>query len=60
MEFFWEFHFLRKPVQHGIEPFDPQRIEAHARLTGMSLSTWEYKLIMELDLIFRATTLDRG
>jgi len=60
MELFWEFHFLRKPVQYGLEPFDPQRIEAHSRLTGRFLSTWEYNLIMDLDLIFRAVTLERG
>jgi hypothetical protein len=50
---FWEMHFLRKPSQ-DIEPFDPMRIEAHMRLSGMKLSRWEYNLLMEMDLIFRA------
>jgi hypothetical protein len=54
---FWEFHFLRKPVQYGIEPFDPIRIESHLRLSGEEISAWEYNLMLEMDLIFRATIL---
>ncbi len=56
IEWFWEFHFLRK-VGETIEPFDPQRIESHIKLSGRKLSTWEYKLLMEMDLIFRATII---
>ncbi len=57
-DLFWEFHFLRKAGQ-TIEPFDPQRIEAHMRLSGAVLTKWEYKLLMEMDLIFRATMMNR-
>ncbi|AFK66655.1 hypothetical protein COPG_00059 [Colwellia phage 9A] len=58
-DLFWEFHFLRKCGQQ-IEPFDPVRIEAHLRLSGIEVSKWEYKLLMEMDLIYRATVMNRG
>ena len=55
---FWDFHFLRKPSQN-IEPFDPIRIESHMRLSGLKISNWEYKLLMDMDLIFRATLMNK-
>ncbi len=58
-DLFWEFHFLRKGGQQ-IEPFDPIRIEAHLRLSGIEITKWEYKLLMEMDLIYRATLIKRG
>ena len=55
-DLFWEFHFLRR-VGENIEPFDPQRIESHLRLLGKTITTWEYRLVMEMDLIFRASVI---
>ena len=51
---FWEFHFQRKPST-DIEPFDPVRIQSHVNLSGISFTPWEYTVLMEMDLIFRAT-----
>ncbi len=57
-DLFWEFHFLRKPSDGGsIEPFDPQRIKAHFELLGRIITTWEYKLILDMDLVFRSTAM---
>lgn len=58
-ELFWEIHFLRKGGTGTIEPFDPQRIEAHIRLSGRSFCKWQYNLLMEMDLIYRATLLEK-
>lgn len=55
---FWEFNFLRKPSQ-TIEPFDPLKMEAHIRLSGLELSKWEYNTLMEMDLAFRVTSMRR-
>ena len=53
IDLFWEFHFLRK-AGNGVEPFDPLRMETHARLSGIELSKWEYRLLMDMDLVYRA------
>ena len=59
-DLFWDIHFMRKPAQN-IEPFDPMRIESHMRLSGLELTRWEYNLLMEMDLVFRATIMkNRG
>lgn len=58
-ETFWEIHFLRKPnSEFGIEPFDPVRIESHLKLLGKTLSKWEYKVLLEMDLAYRATVMN--
>lgn len=59
-DLFWEFHFLRKPSSGGcIEPFDPQRIKSHLELLNKSITTWEYKLILDMDLVFRSKAIDK-
>ena len=58
-ELFWEFHFLRKPTQDGVEPFDPQRMKAHLELSGKRMSRWEYNTLMEMDLIIRSTIIKK-
>lgn len=51
---------MRKPGESGIEPFDPARIESHLRLSGKVLTSWEYNLLIEMDLIFRSEIMSRG
>lgn len=59
-DLFWHIHFLRKPSQ-GIEPFDPVRIESHVRMSGVPITNWEYAVLMEMDLVYRATIIqNRG
>ncbi|NQZ78660.1 MAG: hypothetical protein HRT61_21475, partial [Ekhidna sp.] len=56
---FWEMHFMRKPTGTPLlEPFDPVRMEAHFRLTGRIISSWEYTLLIEMDLGHRATVIE--
>ena len=58
-DLFWEFGSMRKPRSSGIEPFDPARIEAHLRLSGMKLTKWEYNLLIEMDIVFRSKIMAR-
>lgn len=58
-DLFWDIHFLRKTGSDGIEPFDPLKIEAHMRLSGKDISTWEYRTLMEMDMIFRGTVMKK-
>ena len=60
LDLFWEAHFLRRPSSSGgVEPFDPQRIKTHLELSGQRISVWEYKLVMDMDLIFRSVALKK-
>lgn len=58
-DLFWDFHFLRKSGSQGVDPFDPLTMKAHLELSGKTISTWEYKLILEMDLIFRSISLEK-
>jgi hypothetical protein len=58
-ELFWSLHFIRRTSSEGIEPLDPLKIETHMRLSGESISPWEYKTIMEMDLIFRGAVMNK-
>ena len=55
---FWEMHFLRKPKDGSLEPFDPQRIRCHFELQCRLISPWEYKVLMDMDLMYRATIME--
>ncbi|QYW06118.1 minor tail protein [Shewanella phage vB_SspS_KASIA] len=57
-DLFWDMHFLRKSSE-GIEPFDPVKIETHMRLSCQEISPWEYKTLMEMDMIFRGTVMKK-
>lgn len=58
-ELFWEIHFLRKPnSEFGIEPFDPTRIKDHLKMLGKKVSKWEYRVLLEMDLAYRATVMN--
>lgn len=60
LDLFWEFHFLRRPSSSGgVEPFDPQRIKTHLELSGQNITVWEYRLVMDMDLIFRSVALKK-
>ena len=52
-------HFLRKTSDGGIEPFDPLKVESHMRLSYQEISPWEYKTLMEMDMIFRGTVMKK-
>lgn len=57
---FWDLHYIRKPST-SIEPFDPVRIETHLKLSGNIIKPWEYTVIMDMDLMYRATIIgNRG
>lgn len=58
-DLFWSLHFMRRTSSDGIEPLDPLKIDAHMRLSGETVSPWEYKTIMEMDLIFRGTVMNK-
>lgn len=56
---FWDLHFLRRPSDgYTIEPFDPVRIKTHMELKCEKLSPWEYKVLMDMDLTYRAKTME--
>ena len=48
-------NLTRTPIEGGIAPLDPITIEAHLRLSGDSITSWEYKTLMTMDLIYRST-----
>tara|TARA_R110000851_G_scaffold95639_2_gene207732 strand:- start:272 stop:487 length:216 start_codon:yes stop_codon:yes gene_type:complete len=59
-ELFWDIHYLRKHSGDGtVEPFDPQRIESHLRLSNRTIIPWEYTLILEMDTIYRGVCMDK-
>ena len=58
-DLFWELSSLR-PVGPVIQPIDPLRVESHLRLSGKTLTQWEYNVISEMDLIFRSKVMENN
>lgn len=56
---FWELGMFRSQGSRTVQAIDPLRIQAHMDLSGMKLSKWEYNLIVEMDLVYRATLMGR-
>lgn len=57
IDLFYDYSLQREQSEH-IQPLDPVRIKAHTELSGRRLSEWEYNVLIEMDLVYRATYTD--
>jgi len=59
IDLFWDVHYLREQsTDLGVPPLNPTKMRDHFELSGRKVSKWEYKVLMEMDLAYRATVID--